>query len=1213
MGYIKQITIQGFKSYKDQTQIEPFSPKSNVVVGRNGSGKSNFFAAVRFALGDDYNNLGREGRQALLHEGSGSAVMSAYVEICFDNEDDRFHTGRPEFYLRRTIGLKKDEYSVDRKNATKIEVRQILESAGFSVSNPYYIVPQGRVTQITNMKDADRLNLLKDISGSVVYENRRKESLKLLTETDTKRKKIDELVQAIETRLEELRGEKEELEAYNRQDRDRRALRYAIERQREDALQRQIDDIDSRRNNGVAESDHNQQLFIQTQNEIAQIEEQTSQMKSDIELLKDERAQLETDRRESARSKAKCELELKELTDGQSAAQRLKRRHDSELRDVQQKIKARQDELNQLLPNYNSKKEEEAELRAQLEDAQSQRKRLEDKQGRTTYYKNKRQRDDALRQEIDQISVDMAHRKSVLIETRDEISDLENDIKRLESEIADLTLSIDNQGDNTMDIATQVQAARDARDNLTDQRKNLWREDAKLIAHIRTTEQRLGNAEALYSHMMDYNTSRGLHTLNRLKKLPQYANDLRGVHGTIAELVQVRENYKTVTEVVAGTSLFHVVVDNDATATKLVDLLNKEKGGRLTTIPLNRVHPRPIQYPKTNDAVPLISKLEYDLAYDNAFQHIFGKSVICPDLTIALGFARTHGLNALTIDGDKADKKGRLTGGYIDSSKSRLDATMQVATLRHELEEHRARKSEIDRELKKLEQQITAAQDKVQKIQYQQVQVERSYGPMRQELRAKQTDLQNKKDSLEAKHRTASSIESEINHLGNHQTDLETDLASDFKKSLSDEEEQLLARLAVDVRDLQRQLSTLTRERSTLEIRKDEIEVELRNNLQPSLDRLLTEDGDSGGNSGQTGRLRDAERSLKRISKTLDDFDSKIEDVDNKIEEANTQLMQLEVSKAEKYASNRELAKTIEKQLKRMDRGMKEKQTAQENLKEVQQAIRELGTLPDEAWRRYANWNIDKLSRNLEKINGQLRKYSHINKKAFEQYEKFTKDRRTLTERRQELETSRTSIEELIDILDQRKDEAIQRTFKQVSKAFSEIFVQLVPAGIGRLLIQRKSDREAGLLDDSDEEEGRATGDGVESYRGVGIQVSFNSKHDEQQRISQLSGGQKSLCALALIFAIQQCDPAPFYLFDEIDANLDAQYRTAVAQMLKKLSGKGGEGGEGGGQFICTTFRPEMVLVADKCYGVSYSNKTSSIDVVGREVALDFVEGMTKV
>jgi len=205
----------------------------------------------------------------------------------------------------------------------------------------------------------------------------------------------------------------------------------------------------------------------------------------------------------------------------------------------------------------------------------------------------------------------------------------------------------------------------------------------------------------------------------------------------------------------------------------------------------------------------------------------------------------------------------------------------------------------------------------------------------------------------------------------------------------------------------------------------------------------------------------------------------------------------------------------------------------------------------------------------------------------------------------------------LIEVLDQRKDEAVARTFKQVSKYFSEVFVQLVPAGKGRLIIQRRSDREARRAagDDEDDDAAGPAQNGkisVENYTGVGIAVSFNSKHDEQQRIQQLSGGQKALCALALVFAIQQCDPAPFYLFDEIDANLDAQYRTAVAEMLRKLSGKGGEKGQEGGQFICTTFRPEMVLVADKCYAVSFVNASSKIDVFDREGALNFVETSQK-
>jgi structural maintenance of chromosome 3 (chondroitin sulfate proteoglycan 6) len=134
-----------------------------------------------------------------------------------------------------------------------------------------------------------------------------------------------------------------------------------------------------------------------------------------------------------------------------------------------------------------------------------------------------------------------------------------------------------------------------------------------------------------------------------------------------------------------------------------------------------------------------------------------------------------------------------------------------------------------------------------------------------------------------------------------------------------------------------------------------------------------------------------------------------------------------------------------------------------------------------------------------------LKKYKHVNKKAFEQYNNFTSQRDSLTKRRKELDDSQSSIQELVEVLDQRKDEAIERTFKQVSKEFAQIFERLVPAGRGKLIIQRKMDRRT-QEDDSDEE----ARESVENYTGVGISVSFNSKHDEQQRIQQLSGGQKS-------------------------------------------------------------------------------------------------------
>ena len=204
------------------------------------------------------------------------------------------------------------------------------------------------------------------------------------------------------------------------------------------------------------------------------------------------------------------------------------------------------------------------------------------------------------------------------------------------------------------------------------------------------------------------------------------------------------------------------------------------------------------------------------------------------------------------------------------------------------------------------------------------------------------------------------------------------------------------------------------------------------------------------------------------------------------------------------------------------------------------------------------------LVKKLHTVNEGLKKFAHVNKKAFEQYNNFTKQRDQLLQRQEDLEKSAASIKELVDVLDQRKDEAIERTFKQVASNFEEVFEKLVPAGRGRLIIQRRIDRVRRLLlsaysaradhvaqdEEEADEEDETQQTTIDNYTGVSIKVSFNSKVDEGLRLPQLSGGQKSLVALALgkpestrcyivahnwaVFAIQKCDPAPFYLFDEV-------------------------------------------------------------------------------
>ncbi|KAJ1475030.1 RecF/RecN/SMC N terminal domain-containing protein [Baffinella frigidus] len=161
--YIKYVRIHGFKSYREKTVCGPLSPMHNSIVGYNGSGKSNFFAALRFVLSDSYSNMRPEERAKLLNEGAGAAVVQAYVEIVFDNSDHRLDNDKDEVTIKRQIGLKKDEYFVDQKHVTKQDIANMLETAGFSKSNPYYIVEQGKVTKITEMSDKLRLDLLKEV------------------------------------------------------------------------------------------------------------------------------------------------------------------------------------------------------------------------------------------------------------------------------------------------------------------------------------------------------------------------------------------------------------------------------------------------------------------------------------------------------------------------------------------------------------------------------------------------------------------------------------------------------------------------------------------------------------------------------------------------------------------------------------------------------------------------------------------------------------------------------------------------------------------------------------------------------------------------------------------------------------------------------------------------------------------------------------------
>ncbi|KAI8896847.1 RecF/RecN/SMC [Globomyces pollinis-pini] len=1184
--YIKQIIIQGFKSYKDQTVMEPFSQNHNVVVGRNGSGKSNFFWAIRFVLNDAYANMTREERQSLLHEGSGQPTISAYVEIIFDNSDNRFPTGKEEVVLRRTIGLKKDEYSLDRKSVTKSEVLNLLESAGFSRSNPYYIVPQGRITALTNSKDSERLQLLKEVAGTKVYEQRRVESVKIMDETDLKRNQINELLDYIEERLSELDQEKEDLAKFQTADRERRCLEYSIYFKEQNESLAQLEMLEESRAEELNETVKRYENLSDRMMIIQQLEHELLEHRESHGVLLLEKTQLQEDFQECIQTKSTLELSITDLEKAVKDCTKSTSEVNKERNEIVSLIKSKQDALDKLVPEFDNLKMKELEINERMALLNAQLDSLKAKQGSFDRFKTQKDRDLWLKEMLKNCEDDLTGTLSQQNDLGNEKKKTEEDLSALEAELTALKTRLVSRRSQLEELDASFRETQLKKDTMEQERKLVWRNEAKLTATAETLRQSAEKSFRTLMTTMDRNTSRGLKSINRIVERLK----IKGYYGPLYELFTVEENLHTAVEVVAGASLFHVVVDTDETASMILKSLNQEKGGRVTFMPLNRLRPHQTKYPDSTDAIPLISRLEYDPKFHPAILQVFGKAIVAPTLEEASNFARTHQLTGVTFEGDRADRKGALTGGFHDHRHSRLEAIKSMLESRSKLDENAKKLDSYKKDIVKLDQEILKLRDKCGDLTAQKKQMLSGREPLALEIETKIRYQEQLQSFYSQQNKSWQQLESRLEKIRSQITSIHSDLKEPLRKKLSQPELDLLESLPNDIESTRVELADLTARRAEVELNKNDLEITLSTNLKRRLELIDNKMDGLEDNSHLADQLIDQRHELEKVEQNIQKIESQIEVLNDQINNVQESITETNRKLESSHAAQAEDNLAMEKQQLMMEKFLTKRATLLQKKETAVRHIRDLGVLPEEAFEKYQELNSKQLLKRLHKVNETLGQYQHVNKKAFEQYVNFTNQREQLESRKFELDKSAKAIEKLIKTLDLRKNEVIEKTFDEVAKNFKLVWKSLVPDGDGTLVMLKRSEEDMSF---------QSQDDTFEQYTGVSLNVSFTP--GQQLRMPQLSGGQKSLVALTLIFAIQKCDPAPFYLFDEIDAALDTQYRTAVADMVKELSKKA--------QFITTTFRPELLVHANKFYGVTFMNKVSKIQSITRENAQSFVEG----
>jgi structural maintenance of chromosome 3 (chondroitin sulfate proteoglycan 6) len=415
-------------------------------------------------------------------------------------------------------------------------------------------------------------------------------------------------------------------------------------------------------------------------------------------------------------------------------------------------------------------------------------------------------------------------------------------------------------------------------------------------------------------------------------------------------------------------SLFHVVVDTDETAIKVLDAMAKEKAGRVTFMPLNKLRPKETTYPHAQDAIPMIKKLRFESAYSKAFEQVFSKAIICPNLEVASAYARTEGLTAVTLDGDRADRKGALTGGYLDSRKSKLETAKTLKTLRQQLEEEQAANRALKQKMEKINQEITQIGNELNNVELQKQQLVGGRDPLQQELSGKIKEEGILTRLLGDQEKSLRDIQAAIRAKEIQLEGFESELASPMTETLTAAEVKQLDVYRKTKTETDEKLGIIMEKRSKLETQKNILEIEINTKFRSRRDQLASEveslhigEGADGSSTGGVEDLNQKKEDLEKVEKEIRSKEKKVAALDKEIDSIRSDLEERKQAFETEKAAQVDEARRAEQIKEDLNKNMTRKATHMQRKEEYAHKIRDLGVLPDEAYQKHQKEQTSKV------------------------------------------------------------------------------------------------------------------------------------------------------------------------------------------------------------------------------------------------------------
>lgn len=1136
--HIKEICLEGFKSYATRTVIPGFDPFFNAITGLNGSGKSNILDSICFVLGiTNLQQVRASNLQELVYKQGQAGITKATVSIIFDNSDrSRSPLGYedcPEITVTRQIVVGgRNKYLINGHLAQPSRVQNLFHSVQLNVNNPHFLIMQGRITKVLNMKPPEILSMLEEAAGTRMYETKKENALKTLEKKQSKVDEIDKLLdQEILPALEKLRKERTQYMQWangNAElDRLKRfciAYEYVQAERIKDSAVHEVDQIKAK----IAEIDtHGNRMNAEVQEMDAKVSELTAAKEAslggEIKTLQQEVDHLANDlvretsvlknKEDTLRSEKKNAdkivkniEELKQSVEERAAAVKKAEDGAADLTKRAQELSKELDDCEReyqgVLSGKSSQNEEKC-LDDQLADAKVEvgNAEIEVKQLKTQISHGEKE----LKEKTAQFMSKRDEATAVEKELNVRIKEVENVKKALES------LSYKEDQNHHMEALHKERAAE-------------LEVVQKLKDKIRALSAQLSNVEFTYRD-------------------PTRNFDRSTVKGVVAKLIKVKDgSTMTALEVVAGGRLFNVVVDTESTGKQL--LQNGDLRRRVTIIPLNKIQAHVIPPDKQRAAANLVGKenaqlalslVEYDEELKRAMEYVFGSTFVCKtrEAAVKVAFNKEGKIDirepCVTLEGDIFQPSGLLTGGSRRGGGELLGQLRALVEAESDLYAHQKRLSEIEAEISQLlplQKKFIELNNQLKLKEYElelfQGRAEQNeHHKLGESLKKIEQDLADARSTLKEKQEVYANCVKKVSSL--EKSIKEYDKSRDARlKDLDKRIKGLKAQMQSASKDLKGHKNQ--REKLIMEM---EAVVEERDSLENQLDSLQTQI------QSLISEVDEQKVKVASIKDNHDQAQSNLSSARSKMKECDSQISCIlkEQQKLQNKISEANLErKTMENEVKRMEEEQKDCSLKVDRLIEKhawiaseKQLFGRSGSDYDFASRdpRRAREELDRLHTEQSSLE------KRVNKKVMAMFEKAEDEYNDLISKKNIIENDKAKIKKVIEELDEKKKETLKVTWVKVNKDFGSIFSTLLPGTTAKL----------------DPPEGGSFLDGLE------VRVAFGGVW--KQSLSELSGGQRSLLALSLILALLLFKPAPLYILDEVDAALDLSHTQNIGRMIK--------------------------------------------------------------